>query len=285
LRIPGSCCGLVGFKVSRGRIPTLVENWEGAAVEGVVSHTVADTAAILDLLAHPDPLCWYNAPPADRPFIEEVGADPGRLRIGLVEEAPLGLPVVDACLDAVRAAGRVLEGLGHTVEPTTFDFELEAMAAFITAVNASFTQDVDWSKVSAYNQAGRAQGLATDAVTYLKAIEVLQSWSRRAVSRWGSDFDVLLTPTMTIEPPPAGQILREITDAPDAPPGTVMAMVAFTAPFNLTGLPAVSLPLHQAASGLPVGVQLVERPFNDAGLLRLAAQVEAAAPWSGRNPS
>ncbi|HZN16151.1 MAG TPA: amidase [Acidimicrobiales bacterium] len=285
LRIPGSCCGLVGFKVSRGRVPTLIEAWEGAAVEGVVSHTVADTAAILDLIARPDPLCWYNAPPPDRPFVEEVGADPGRLRIGMVEGASLGLPVADACIDALHSAGRALEGLGHHVEPTTFDFELAAMAAFITAVNGSFTQNVDWSKVSAYNQAGHQQGLATDAVTYLKAIEVLQEWSRRAVSRWGTEFDVLLTPTMTIEPPPAGQILREITEAPDAPPTTVMAMVAFTAPFNLTGLPAVSLPLHQAPSGLPVGVQLVERPFNDAGLLRLASQLEEAMPWRDRHPA
>ncbi len=103
--------------------------------------------------------------------------------------------------------------------------------------------------------------------------------------RWGSEFDVLLTPTLTIEPPPAGQILREITEAPDGPPPTVMAMVAFTAPFNLTGLPAVSLPLYQAPSGLPVGVQLVERPFNDAGLLRLAAQLETAVPWRDRHPA
>jgi amidase len=285
LRIPGSCCGLVGFKASRGRVPTTIEAWEGAAVEGVVSHTVADTAAILDLIATPDPLCWYNAPPAERPFANEVGADPGRLRIGVVEAAPLGLPVADACLDAVRAAGRALEGLGHVVEPAEFEFELGAMAAFITAVNASYTQAVDWSKVSAYNRAGYEQGLATNAVDYLKAVAVLQEWSRRAVSAWGSAFDVLLTPTLTIEPPPAGQILREITDAPDAPPATVMAMVAFTAPFNLTGLPAISLPVHRSASGLPIGVQLVERPFNDSGLIRLAAQVEQAMPWKDAHPA
>ncbi len=285
LRIPGSCCGLVGLKVSRGRIPTLLENWEGAAVEGVLSHTVADTAAVLDLIAKPDPLCWYNAPPPERPFADEVGADPGTLRIGLLEAAPLGLPVADACLDAVRSAGRALEGLGHHVEPATFDFELSAMAAFITAVNGSYTQDVDWSKVSAYNQVGYQQGLATSAVDYLKAVAVLQEWSRRAVSAWGRDFDVLVTPTLTIEPPPAGQILKEITDDPSGPSPTVMAMVAFTAPFNLAGLPAVSLPLHQAASGLPIGVQLVERPFNDAGLIRLAAQLEAAMPWRDRHPS
>jgi amidase len=285
LRIPGSCCGLVGMKVSRGRIPTLVEGWEGAAVEGVVSHTVADTAAMLDLLGQPDPLCWYNAPPPERPFAQEVGADPGRLRIGVVEAAPLGLPVADACLDAVRATAQVLESLGHTVVEATFDFELDAMAAFITAVNGSNTQDVDWTKVTAYTQAGRQSGLDTSAIDYVKAIGVLQAWTRRAVSAWGRDFDVLVTPTLTIEPPRAGQILDEITADPAGPPPTVMAMVAFTAPFNLTGLPAISLPLHQAASGLPIGVQLVERPFNDAGLLRLAAQLESAMPWRDRHPA
>jgi amidase len=285
LRIPGSCCGLVGMKVSRGRIPTLLEGWEGAAVEGVVSHTVADTAAMLDLLAGPDPGSWYNAPPPARPFIDEVGADPGRLRVGLVEEASLGLPVADACLDAVRATARALEGLGHSVEPVTFELELPAMAAFIATVNGSYTQDVDWEKVMPYNKAGHDQGVATDAVAYVKAIGVLQDWSRRAVSRWGSEFDVLLTPTMSIEPPPAGEVLRAITDDPNAPPAAVMAMVVFTAPFNINGLPAISLPTHQAASGLPVGVQLVERPFNDSGLLRLAAQVEQALPWRDRHPA
>lgn len=283
LRIPGSCCGLVGMKTSRGRVPSRVEAWEGAAVEGVMTHTVADTAALLDLISEPDPLCWYNAPPAERPFIEEVGADPGRLRIGLVEAAPLGLPIVDSCLDAVRAAGRALEGLGHSVEPATFDFDLEAIAAFLTAVNGSYTQPgVDWTKVEPHNQVGHEQGVNTTAVDYLTAIGVLQSWTRRVVRRWGNEFDVLLTPTLTIEPPPAGQILGEVAADPNGPAPTVMAMVAFTAPFNLTGLPAISLPLHQAASGLPVGVQLVERPFNDAGLIRLAAQLESAMPWKDR---
>jgi amidase len=116
-------------------------------------------------------------------------------------------------------------------------------------------------------------------------VGALQRWSRNFVAPWGRDFDVLVSPTMSIEPPAAGDVLRDVKTDPDNPSPTVFAMVVFTAPFNINGLPAISLPLHQASSGLPIGVQLVERPFNDAGLIRLAAQIEAAAPWSDRHPN
>jgi amidase len=286
IRIPASCNGLVGLKVSRGRVPSIVEGWEGAAVEGVVTHTVADTAAILDLISGPDPLSWYNAPPPVRPFADEVGADPGTLRVGLVDAAPLGLPLADACRDAVHAAGKQLEALGHSVQPATLDFDPNALVAFITSINGSFTQEgVDWDKVEPHNKVSYQRGLETNAIDYVSAIGTLQKWSRTVSARWGDEFDVLLSPTMAIEPPPAGQILAEVKADPENPSATVFSMVAFTAVFNLTGLPAISLPLYQAPSGLPVGVQLVERPFNDAGLLRLAAQLEEAMPWRDRHPA
>jgi amidase len=187
---------------------------------------------------------------------------------------------------AAEEAARTLEGLGHSVEPAELDFDFDALAAFITAINGSFTQDgIDWDKVEPHNKVSYQRGLETNSIDYLKAIAVLQKWSRTVVSRWGRDFDVLLSPTMAIEPPPAGQILSEVKTDPDNPSPTVFGMVAFTAIFNLTGLPAVSLPTHQAPSGLPVGVQLVERPFNESGLLRLASQVEAALPWRDRHPA
>jgi amidase len=287
IRIPASCCGLVGLKVSRGRVPALVENWEGAAVEGVLTHTVADTAAAHDVISGPDPLCWYNAPAPERPFRDEVGADPGRLRIGLVDTAPLGLPMADACQAAVVEAGRLLEGLGHSVEPATFDFDLAVLEPVTAMIAGSYTQDVaDWDKVEPHNRVSRQQGLELSAIAYVQAIGKLQRFTREVVARWGREFDVLLTPTMAIEPAPAGQILTEAQADPGNPSPTVVSSVLFTLPFNLTGQPAISVPLHQsAASGLPVGVQLVERPFNDAGLIRLASQLEAAAPWAGRHPS
>jgi amidase len=285
IRIPASCCGLVGLKVSRGRVPALTEAWEGAAVEGVVTHTVADTAAVLDVISGPDPLCWYNAPAPQRPFAEEVGADPGRLRIGLVDEAPLGLPMDAACRDAVHEAGRLLESLGHTVEPATLEFDLELLAPMSAMIDGDYSQAIeDWERCEPHNQAGRRRGLATTSIDYVQAVAAMQRFSRALVARWGRDFDVLLSPTMAIEPAPAGQILAETHADPDNPAPTVVSSVLFTIVFNITGLPAISVPLHQAPSGLPVGVQLVERPFNDAGLIRLASQLEAAAPWAGRHP-
>jgi amidase len=286
IRIPASCNGLVGLKVSRARVPAVAMNWEGAAVEGVVTHTVADTAAVLDVISGPDPLCWYNAPPPHRPFADEVGADPGKLRVGLVDVAPLGLPLADACRDAVHAAAKQLEALGHSVTPATLEFDPEALGPFITTINASFTQEgIDWDKVEPHNKVSYQRGLQENSVNYVNAVASLQKWTRRVIAPWGRDYDVLLSPTMAIEPPPAGQILSEVKADPENPSATVFSMVAFTAIFNLTGLPAISLPLHQAPSGLPVGVQLVERPFNDAGLLRLAAQLEAAMPWRDRHPA
>src|SRR2546430_631542 len=117
IRIPAACCGLVGLKPSRGRVPRLSQSWLGAVVEGAVTRTVADAAAILDVLSGPDPLSWYNAPAADRPFREEVGADAGRLRIGLMDHGPAGMPTDPACTEAAQRTASALEELGHAVEP------------------------------------------------------------------------------------------------------------------------------------------------------------------------
>src|SRR5947209_10905760 len=116
IRIPASCCGLVGLKPSRGRVPRLSQSWLGAVVEGAVTRTVADSAAILDQISRPDRYAWYNAPAPMRPFADEVGADAGRLRIGLMTGGPNGMPVDPACSEAARLVGEALEGLGHAVE-------------------------------------------------------------------------------------------------------------------------------------------------------------------------
>jgi len=286
VRIPASCCGLVGLKVSRGRVPVIEESWEGASVEGVLTHTVADTAAVLDVIGTYDPLCWYSAPPPRLPYREEAAADPPRLRIGLVDAAPLGMPVAQACLDAVHAAGKLLESLGHVVVPAALDIQLEELAPFIALIEGNYTQPVaDWSKTSAHIQAGRERGLARTSVEYVAAIKALQRWSRAFVARWGREYDALVSPTMTIEPPPAGQVLAEIEADPVNASPTVFAMAVLPSACNISGLPAISLPLHVAPSGLPVGVQFVGAPFDEAGLLRLAGQVERAAPWRDRHPT
>jgi amidase len=286
IRIPASCCGLVGLKVSRGRVPSVEESWEGASVEGVLTQTVADTAAVLDVIGTHDSLYWYSPPPPRLPYREEAAADPPRLRVGLIEAAPLGIPIEGTCLDAVHAAGKLLESLGHVVVPAELDVDFDAIGPFLALIDGSYTQPVaDWSKTAPHIQAGRERGLALPSVEYVTAIKALQRWSRTFAARWGHEFDALISPTMTIEPPPAGQILGEITADPAKASPTVFAMAALTSAYNISGLPAISLPLHVAPSGLPVGVQFVGGPFDEAGLLRLAGQVERAAPWRDRHPT
>lgn len=289
-RIPASCCGLVGLKASRGRVPARQLSWEGAVVHGVVARDVADVASVLDLVCGPDLLQWYNAPAPERPFLSEVGADPGRLRVGLWVEAPLGLPVDPECAEAVREAARALEALGHTVEPVTIEVGEEFVNAFLNVANADLGDLeglVDWERAEPHIRAYRDGAKAVDSLTYARSVHVLQRLSRQIAGRWGRDFDILLTPTMAVEPPGAGSVLKAAHDAAatGAPVLEVFAMTAFTAGFNVTGQPAVSLPTHMSPAGVPVGVQLVGGPFGEALLLKVAAQLEQALPWEGRRPA
>jgi amidase len=287
IRIPASCCGLVGLKVSRGRIPTLYMAWEGGAVEGFVTRDVADTAAMLDVTCGPDSGQWYNAPAPDRPFLDEVGADPGRLRIGLLEQAPFGLELDPVCAAAAREAATALEGLGHRVDGVTFDVPPESLVAFLSVVNSGLADyDVDWDRVEPHIRANRATAQAVDSLTYVRSVHDLQRFSREVVSRWTRDFDVLLTPTMTIPPPRAGEVLAASHAAAETggPALPVFQMAAITSAFNLTGQPAISLPTHVSPDGLPIGIHLVTGPWQEALLLRVAAQLEAAMPWESRRP-
>ncbi len=158
-------------------------------------------------------------------------------------------------------------------------------AAILSCVTAGYAGLAieDWDKVEPHNAAGYAAGRAVNSIDYVEAVQRLQRATRRIVAHWGRDFDLLLTPTMAIEPPEAGVVL-EAAHAEAGTPLQVFQMVAYTAIFNFTGQPAVSLPLHWSASGLPIGVQLVARPWGESELVRLGSQLEQAAPWSGRNP-
>ncbi len=287
IRIPASCCGLVGLKPSRGRVPAIAPEWQGAVVEGALCKTVADAACVLDAISGPDPLCWYNAPVPPRPFAEEVGADPGRLRVGMLSTAPLGLPLEDEPRHALERAAQVMEQLGHHVGEAEVELAPpELVPTMINVVNSGYGEfeGIDWAEVEAHNAAGYRTGEATGSVTFARSLIQLQKYSRRVVAHWGRDFDVLLTPTMSVEPPLAGAVLEEAEASPEAPPLAVIAMICFTAPFNMVGLPAISLPLHWAPSGLPVGVQLVTGPWQEGLLVRVASQLEEAAGWSDRRP-
>ena len=292
IRIPASCCGLVGLKPSRGRIPdgpVVCDVMHGGAVEGTVSRTVADTAVALDVAATFDPGAWYNAPPPRRPFLEEVGADPGRLRIAFTSRAPTGVPVVAECVAAVEKTARLLEGAGHDVfegEPEWPEFS-EIMPSFMVVWNTGsvyFPVD-DWSKIEPLNAALRAQAAQMDSLAYVRGLVHLQRLSRRLVASWGRDFDLLLTPTLATEPPRIGELWEGAENDPTMPLMKAGAICPFTPLFNVSGQPAISLPMHWSEAGLPIGVQLVGKPWGEAALLRVAAQLEQAAPWRSRRPA
>jgi amidase len=287
IRIPASYCGLVGFKPSRGRVPRLAQSWLGAVVEGVVARTVADSAAVLDAIAGPDPLAWYNAPAPARPFAQELDAPPGRLRIGLMAQAPLSIPTDASCTAGARTAAAALEELGHSVEEVevpTISEEMVPPFIVLTQAGLADYEGVDWSAVEPHIAHQRRASSELGAYDYVLAARTLELLSRRELVRWGRDFDVLLTPTSAILPPQAGAIMEAQHAAPDQPVLDVVASVSFTAFGNVTGLPAVSLPLHWSEEGLPVGVQLTAGPWQDASLIALAAQLERARPWSDRRP-
>ncbi len=286
IRIPAAYTGLVGLKSSRGRIPRRAQSWMGAVVEGVVTRTVADAAVSLDAIAGPDPLAWYNAPAPQRPFAEELGAAPGVLRIGLMAEAPLGIPTDPACVEAARSAAALLEELGHTVEEVevpTISEDLVPPFLVMTSGGLADYDGVDWSKVEPHNQ--HAYEVATkghSAYEFVRAAQELERLSRREMARWGRDFDLLLTPTSAILAPEAGHILSTQHANPESATLETVASVSFTAFGNVTGQPAISLPLHWTDEGLPVGVMLTGAPFDEATLVRIAAQIEAARPWADR---
>jgi amidase len=286
IRIPASCCGLVGLKPSRGRVPRAVQSWEGAVVEGVVTRDVADTAAILDQLATDDPAAWMQLPRPERPYSDEVGADPGRLRLGLMATGPQGLPIDEECATAARNAARALEQLGHEiveVDVPTLSEELTPAFIVLTRAGLADYEDVDWTKVEPHIVAQHASAEQVSSLAYIEAGRVLQLASRELLARW-NEFDVLITPTMAIAPPPAGDVVPKSHATPDEPVLEVIQMVAFAAFANITGQPAISLPLHWSAEGLPVGVQLVGAPAREDILLRLSGQLEQALPWADRRP-
>jgi amidase len=302
IRIPASACGLFGLKPTRGRVslgPDAGESWAGLVARHVVARSVRDSAAALDAIAGAVPGDPYAAAPPARPFADEVGADPGRLRIGtLILNSPGGLAEVDpVCTDAATDAATLLEQeCGHRVEsayPEPLD-DLALLVHFTTVLAASTAydlrtlgtmvgRDLGPSDVEPVTWAKAELGRAVTADAYLDAVESLRAWARRVARWWDPDdggFDLLLTPTMAKPPAPLGEIRGDDAD------GAILAATpyaAFTVPFNVTGQPAMSVPLSWA-DGLPIGVQLVAATGREDLLFRVAAQLEAARPWAPRRP-
>lgn len=293
IRIPASECGLVGLKPSRGRIshgPGAGEGWAGATTDGVVTRTVRDTAGMLDVLAGRRTGDPYTASPPTRPFVDEVGSDPGRLRVGLAP-SHAGVETDPECVAAVEAAGSLLEELGHRVElaqpPGFHDDEMSRHFVTIVAVAsvldldhvaAAIGREVTAEDVEAGTWRMAEIGNGVTAADYLRSVDWVHAWSRR-IHAWWDDFDVLVTPVIAVPPPPIGWL-----SDPEHGSERLRRVLQFTAQFNLSGQPAVSLPLHWTDDGLPVGVQFVGPIDDEALLLRLASQLESAAPWAGRRP-
>ena len=297
IRIPASECGLVGLKPTRGRVsqgPLVGEGWAGGTIDGSVARSVRDAAAVLDAISAPMPGEPYYAPPLPRPLREEVGREPGRLRIGFVDrpgaEGYLDDP---ACREAVAGAVRLLESLGHDVDPggpsAMFDQEFARVFNAIIAADTEATfrafelllgRPIADEEIEPRNAAYRQAGRALSAVDYLGARSWIGMWTRR-VADWWTDHDVLVTPTLGGRPPKLGWF----TEAGPGEEGRrIASFIPYTAQFNMTGQPAVSLPLHWSADGLPVGVQFVAAYGREDVLVRLAAQLEQAAPWADRRP-
>lgn len=284
IRVPSSACGLVGLKPSRGRVPQRVFGWEHSTTEGTVVRHIEDAAAILDVMAGPDSLAWYSAPAPERPFAREVGADAGRLRVGLLLAAPTGVSVDPECEAAATRLASILEGMGHIVYPVspTF-FSREAIDGFQMIIGASLAaMDYDnRTRVDQYIAHRLATADAHSAGDYARASTRLQLESRVITGQWGREFDVLVTPTMACEPPLVGSVYDEANNDPAGPRLTELQMISFTSFCNITGLPAISLPIHTSTMGMPVGAQIVGGPYQEATLIRLGSAVERHVGWTG----
>ena len=300
IRIPSSECGLVGLKPTRGRVsfgPDLGEIWNGLVVRGALARSVRDSAAVLDVMSGQMPGDPYTAPRLDRPLAEEVGVDPGKLRIGWTASAPEHLTTVDpVCAKAAEDAAGLLSELGHHVtedSPASLD-DPQLVADGTVLLSSWINWEVsDWSKtlgreltaddVEAVTWAFARMADDVKVADYIAATERLDAAARTAARWWADDFDLLLTPTLTMTPPKLGAF----DSPPDNPLHGILvaaALIAFVVPFNISGQPAISLPLHWTDDGLPVGVQLVAAQGKEDLLVRIASQLEEARPWADRRP-
>ena len=283
VRIPAAWCGLVGLKPSRGRVTWAPGGQSWNATTGPLARTVADAAALLDVMAGPAPGDAWWAPPPARPFLAEVGAPPGRLRIAWTTAHPDPTAAVEpAWRDAVLTAAAALEAEGHELieaAPPAMDL---ASSALIPASALAARPDLPpLDTLDLPNRTLVQYANAATATELADAMRVLQSESRRVVEFF-EPYDALLTPTLAAAPPAVEERIMGEEDFSGML--LLLRLVAFTPTWNMTGQPAIALPAGLDADGLPVSVQLVGRAADESGLLRLAAQLEPALPVSGRAP-
>ncbi|MGX1548717.1 amidase [Streptomyces adustus] len=291
IRIPASCNGLVGLKPTRGLVGNATVGAEGLGTSGVLTRTVADTAAALDVLARHDPGLWWSPPAPRRSFASVLETDPPTgLRIGVLTDSPIaGIEVDPACTAAVAVTLRTLESAGHHVVDTPLPLPPadELVAAFMTIwnVGGSGVPLTDPERVEPHNRALRAAARSVDSWSYTEGVRKAQQLSRRIVEDFLAGFDLLVTPTTAWLPPPVGAWRAGADDHPLAALLNSYPLGVFTSVFNVTGQPAISVPVHHdTATGLPVGVQLVAAPWREDLLLQVSRTLELAHPWIDRRP-
>jgi amidase len=297
IRIPASCCGLFGLKPTRARNPLgpdFGDIFSGLVADHALTRSVRDSAALLDATAGPDVGDPYWAPPPARPFLQEVGADPGRLRIAFTMTTPTGAKVHSDCLSAVQDAAGLCANLGHVVVEATPEVNGELVTqAFMVLWSAGCAWTIDGLGLATGQTPSRDQfepltwalydmGRQQSATSYLLSLTFLQKVARN-IAQFFLKYDVWLTPTLSEPPVPLGTF----DSLPENPLQGLRRAETFT-PFtpicNATGQPAMSVPLYWNAEGLPVGVHFVGRFGEEGKLFRFAAQLESARPWAGRHP-
>jgi amidase/6-aminohexanoate-cyclic-dimer hydrolase len=297
IRIPASCCGLFGLKPTRGRVPlgpTQFEGWNGCSHHHALTISVRDSAALLDASNGIETGSPYFSPPPARPFLKEVGADPGKLRIALAIETPAGTPLDPECRKAAIEAAKLCESLGHTIEEAHLPFEDTWMrSAFLAVLRVSIARTLeDGAKalgrpvmekdVEPVTWVTAEAGRAISSISYSRAIGTMHQVGL-AMARFQEKYDVILSPTLAKPPVQLGVL--SLTPNSIADYGRdVSEFGPYTALYNVTGQPSMSVPLHWSPEGLPIGVMFSGRFGEDATLLRLASQLEKARPWVGQRP-
>ena len=301
IRIPASHCGLVGLKPTRGRNsfgPGAGERWNGFSAEFVVTRSVRDAAALLDVTNGPMPGDPYAAAPPAHAYLHALRTPPRRLRIGLMRTAPpeRSYDLHPECRAAAERAAQLLASLGHVIEeshPEALD-DVGALAHFVAIIAANVARALEATgdklgrtlepgDVEPLTWAVASRGRDIAATHLLASLEYVHAFGRRLATWWSGGFDLLLTPT-TAQPPPALGHLSSTADEPFRGFMRAAPFGAYTSAFNLSGQPAISLPLHWTPDGLPVGAQLVAATGGEDLLLQVAAQLEDAAPWRDRRP-
>jgi amidase len=319
IRIPASCCGVFGLKPTRSRTPTgpdIGDIWRGFAQEHVLTRSVRDSAAMLDAIAGPDIGTPYWAPPPTRPYVQEVTTKPGRLRIAFTAHPFLGHEVHEDCRKGLKATVRLLKELGHELVEAAPAIDREAFAiAFLTILAGETRDEIDWAAGLAKRKTSFADfeagtsalallGQAFSAGDYAKALNYLLA-SARGVGRFFEDYDVLLTPTLSqpplltgsLQPSGAERFMVRLVGRLHAAwllnalgvikplANKTFDFIPYTPVFNVTGQPAMSMPLYWNEAGLPIGMHFVGRFGDEATLFRLAGQLERTQPWFDRAPA